>query len=310
MFDHKKLTQGVLYGLFANMLSVLTFVLLVSLANPYFLSVLKSSEYFFFVLGTTAVIAFLTQLSAQWTTKKLSVMLSSIALLFVAWLHTIPDGRLLFQNDPWLYLYTAVAVGILLLGAFYYKNDAPQKILILIGLLGIILTVNLTYIHYKLLYDPDYVSPCTAGESISCDAVNSSDYAEVFGVPVALLGMGFYLFVIVMAWLSTPENRKTYGDLGQKLLLFGSIAGLSFTLYLTAIEAFVLYIWCPLCVVSAFLSVCIFANAIKSMDVDPFTALNQPGAAKSAQTTASVAVAAPSKTKATRKGKAPAKRKR
>jgi uncharacterized membrane protein len=85
---------------------------------------------------------------------------------------------------------------------------------------------------------------CNFGESFNCDLVNRSQYSTVLGVPVALIGLGGYLLILLLATLyrAKPETPT--------ILLGCSAAGLAFSLYLTYLEKFVISAWCILCLSS------------------------------------------------------------
>src|SRR5262249_30585253 len=85
---------------------------------------------------------------------------------------------------------------------------------------------------------------CDFGGNFNCDMVNRSIYSTLFGIPVALIGILGYAALFVLA-IFFRSHRAT----PQRLLL-ASLAGLGFALYLTYIEAFVLAVWCVLCLSS------------------------------------------------------------
>ena len=59
--------------------------------------------------------------------------------------------------------------------------------------IGAGIAAYLTYVHYA------HVSPvCTTG---GCEKVQKSKYAELAGVPVALLGLGAYVVLFVLAFV-------------------------------------------------------------------------------------------------------------
>jgi vitamin-K-epoxide reductase (warfarin-sensitive) len=93
-------------------------------------------------------------------------------------------------------------------------------------------------------YGTDKSSYCDFGEKFNCDIVNRSSYSEVQGVPVALIGILGYLTLFGLATL----RRDGTGT--PLLLLIASFAGLSFALYLTYVEKFILAVWCILCLSS------------------------------------------------------------
>jgi uncharacterized membrane protein len=63
----------------------------------------------------------------------------------------------------------------------------------------------------------------------------------VFGIPVALIGIIGYVGLLVLA--TRYRNHPS-------ILLIASTGGLGFALYLTYVEAFVLAVWCILCLLS------------------------------------------------------------
>lgn len=98
--------------------------------------------------------------------------------------------------------------------------------------------------------------PCTF--TGGCERVLTSQYSEIAGQPIALLGVVFYavvLFLAVYALINkSPLPRKF-------LLLWGSIGFLS-SLGLTSLQAFVIKAWCQYCLLSALTSTVIFILAI------------------------------------------------
>jgi uncharacterized membrane protein len=63
----------------------------------------------------------------------------------------------------------------------------------------------------------------------------------MWGVPVALIGAVGYLALIVLALVRRSATAPSV------LLLSGALVGLGFSLYLTYVEARILYVWCILC---------------------------------------------------------------
>lgn len=108
------------------------------------------------------------------------------------------------------------------------------------ALAGITVSSISLYHHY----DRSGPSFCNLSESLNCDIVNRSVYSELFGIPVALIGIGGYAFLLAMATV----YRARAGT--PRTLLIASLSGLAFALYLTYIEGFVLAAWCILCLAS------------------------------------------------------------
>ena len=89
--------------------------------------------------------------------------------------------------------------------------------------------------------------PIACSSISDCELVNSSRYAKLAGVPVALLGGGAYVTLLVLvavAWL-----RR---DATALLAAWGvALASFVFSMYLTYIELRVLHAICVYCVGSA-----------------------------------------------------------
>lgn len=108
---------------------------------------------------------------------------------------------------------------------------------------GIAVSLYLTYV--KLTGSP---IKCTVG---SCDIVQNSKYAELFGIPVAVFGVLFYFLLFLFTYY------KTY-----VLLKLWSLWGFIFSLYLTYLEIYVIKEICQWCVISAVLSTVAFFVAL------------------------------------------------
>ncbi len=111
----------------------------------------------------------------------------------------------------------------------------------------------LTYHHYALLGDPS-LSFCSINQTVSCDIVNTSEYSELFGIPIALFGFLTYASLLVFLFLF---HRKK----SQRLLTIAQIiSGFSvlFTLYLVYVSKFIIGAWCPLCMITYIVNISVF----------------------------------------------------
>ena len=110
---------------------------------------------------------------------------------------------------------------------------------LVLALVGIGLAVYLTYVHYAGL------QPFCAGGSHGCERVQSSSYAKLGGIPVALLGLVGY--VAIAAALVAPGERARLAAAAL------AVSGFGFSAYLTYLELFVIDAICQWCVASAVL---------------------------------------------------------
>ena len=88
---------------------------------------------------------------------------------------------------------------------------------------------------------------CPIGE---CEEVNVSPYVYMLRVPLALLGVAAYLFILILNLVGLRWGDKRSGQITLLLFLF-SLFGVAFSAYLTYLELFVLRAICSWCVVSA-----------------------------------------------------------
>jgi protein-disulfide isomerase/uncharacterized membrane protein/rhodanese-related sulfurtransferase len=97
---------------------------------------------------------------------------------------------------------------------------------------------------------------------IGCDVVRASRYAHLWGQPLPVYGVVMYaaLFVAIVAqgWLGSAGARR----LAQVATALISGGGFAFSVYLTALEAFVIHAYCAWCLGSAAIVTLIFALAL------------------------------------------------
>ena len=125
-----------------------------------------------------------------------------------------------------------------------------QIISLALALAGIGVAGYLTYVHYNLT-----ALVCTVG---NCEKVQTSSYAVIGGVPVALLGLLMYVAIVLLGvarWLR-PEQTLTITAAMFAIVLAGTV----YAAYLTYLELAVINAICQWCVASALLTVALLIN--------------------------------------------------
>lgn len=117
------------------------------------------------------------------------------------------------------------------------------KAIIVLSIIGMAVSGYLLNLHYTKLD-----SPCDFNGTLQCSLVNRSIYSELFGIPVALLGLIGY-FVIGFSSLLIIKNKLTEKIKPEYIFWFSLIA-LGVSLYLTYAELFILKAVCLFCVIS------------------------------------------------------------
>ena len=108
------------------------------------------------------------------------------------------------------------------------------------ALAGVAVAGYLTWVHYR----PESLI-CTGGGG--CETVQESQYSELAGIPVALLGLLAYVAVLALTAVDNPTTRLVTAII--------AIGGLGFAVYLLALQAFVIDAWCVWCLVNDLLIV-------------------------------------------------------
>ena len=68
-----------------------------------------------------------------------------------------------------------------------------RRLIALVALIGLAVAAYLTYVHYAEL------EPICAGGGGGCEKVQNSSYAELAGIPVAVLGLIGYALILARA---------------------------------------------------------------------------------------------------------------
>jgi uncharacterized membrane protein len=129
-------------------------------------------------------------------------------------------------------------------------TNAVRKVFMAVATLALAgIVVSSVSLHHH--YGTSQTNYCDFGESFNCDIVNRSIYSTILGVPDALIGILGYAALLALATVYRAKSEA------PAMLLIASVAGLSFALYLTYVEAFVLATWCILCLSSLSLMILI-----------------------------------------------------
>jgi uncharacterized membrane protein len=114
------------------------------------------------------------------------------------------------------------------------KLEAP----LVVALIGLSISVYLTVEHFT----GSTTLACPEGATVNCARVTSSQWSTLAGVPVAVLGLAYF---VVMTLLLTPMawRRRAFGP----VRIAGAVAGVAMVLYLIWIELFkvnAICLWC------------------------------------------------------------------
>lgn len=129
-----------------------------------------------------------------------------------------------------------------------------RQAIVLLALVGLLVA------SYLWLWELGVIGTLQCGTG-SCAYVQTSRYAYVFGIPVALLGVGGYAVLFALGLVGLQPAWASDARVPLLLAALASV-GLGFTLYLSYVELFVLHAICRWCVVSAVINTAIWAVAV------------------------------------------------
>lgn len=134
------------------------------------------------------------------------------------------------------------------------QKPSKQVLLILAGLsfLGFLDATYLTVLNFKHV-----IPPCSIAQG--CEKVLTSQFASIGPIPLALLGVVYFLTLFIASLLLLEKRRKLIISGIFLLSLSGFISGL----VLVSLQAFVLQAFCQYCLVAEGIIVITFGIVFK-----------------------------------------------
>lgn len=120
----------------------------------------------------------------------------------------------------------------------------------------LILSISLIFLAFGALFDAFYLTikhfskeipPCSVHILGDCGQVLTSQYAVVFGIPVALLGAMHYAALLLLILLSIYTSKKLF----IRLAFLSTSVGFVISLYLVSLQLIVIKAICQYCMISA-----------------------------------------------------------
>ncbi len=135
-------------------------------------------------------------------------------------------------------------------------DDRRQTAVILsLVVLGLIVASYLAYVEITHV-------TAVCGPIGECNIVQSSPYAQILGIPVAVLGALNYLLIGALWVWRRPLDEKWPGLAGYSLRAL-TFLGVLFSIYLTALELLVIHAVCVWCLTSAVVTTLLFLGVVK-----------------------------------------------
>lgn len=120
-----------------------------------------------------------------------------------------------------------------------------------VALIGVFVAV------YLLLYKLGLIGSVLCGVGGGCETVQASRFAYFLGIPVAAWGVAGYVGILLVALAGTSPRFAQERWVSWGLLILTGVAFL-FSLYLSALEEWVIRAWCRWCIASAVIATAAF----------------------------------------------------
>jgi uncharacterized membrane protein len=133
---------------------------------------------------------------------------------------------------------------------------------LVLSVVGVAVAAYLTYEHFTA----GTTLACPDTGVVNCMKVTSSEYSKLFGIPVALLGL---LFFVGMTALSLPPLWRTTSPWPSRLRLAAVVVGVVFVCYLIWAELFQIDAICLWCTVVHGLTIVLFGLVVIRQALPP-----------------------------------------
>lgn len=132
------------------------------------------------------------------------------------------------------------------------SGKLSNRLIFILSLLGLAVSA---FLFYEYTFSTTMLCPTGKG----CDIVRASPYSSILGIPMPILGIVFYL---AMAILSVIHSHELPTKIVRRLQFLIALIGVSFGVYLTYLEGFVIKAFCFWCVTSFIISLGILAAVL------------------------------------------------
>ncbi len=124
--------------------------------------------------------------------------------------------------------------------------DRLSRIELLLAAIGLIISIYLTVAHYTNIQ-----VACPTSGVLNCDAVLSSQYAVLFGIPVAVLGLAFFLIYLILTFLGMQIARFVVTCFGIGFVMYflyaeymlGHICAYCSAVHIIVIALFIIFLY-------------------------------------------------------------------
>ena len=125
-------------------------------------------------------------------------------------------------------------------------SPSTARLIRVFCLVGLGASLASLYVHYQLLANPSYSSFCDVSATVSCTQAYLSRFGSVYGVPVALFGVLWFAFILLLAFVADGPHvsRERCGAPVVFVLALPAVPVIGYFAYAAVV---VLRVVCVLC---------------------------------------------------------------
>jgi len=118
------------------------------------------------------------------------------------------------------------------------------------------------YLSY-LKFDTSVHAACLPGEVFDCGTVLNSVYSEILGIPIAWLGLGVNILVVVLLLLES--NAHFFRQYSVPIIFGVLLFAFLFSVYLVYVQAVLITKYCPWCLSHEALVTIVFGLSVSRL---------------------------------------------
>lgn len=126
----------------------------------------------------------------------------------------------------------------------FVMSSRIRWLVVAVACAGLGLSAAALFVHYWLLTDPSYVSPCDISATFSCSAAYLSRYGSIHGVPTAVGGVLWFGIVALVAGFAAPARDDSPAASYLFVLVLAAVPVVAFLGYASYAQ---LRSGCPIC---------------------------------------------------------------
>ncbi len=129
------------------------------------------------------------------------------------------------------------------------NGEGTLVLVLVLSSLGLMASIYLNHLHYKVHTDSSYSSICAVSEEVNCETVALSQYSMFLGLPVSYWGIAAHVLYILVSGLCLLDIRRHRAGPPRGWGILGAMAvgGVIASGVLFTISHFVIESLCPFC---------------------------------------------------------------